>query len=476
MNVFVQPVASLAKEETRRLRWAFLALFVVGAGLRCFACFATLGITFPDEHQQFLEQAHRMVYGYGQTFWEQERGMRHPLYPALLAAPLAAMEAVGVRDPIIQGALLRWLVAVMCLGTWALFAWEFHRRGQKSMSLLLMFLFSLEPDIIYIHVHPLSEIAATIPFLLALVSMERRPFVAGVMLALSFGIRFQMGFIIAGAGVLVWIRNRCRFNRPFQMLTAGFILAMFGLGLTDWFVFKEWFHSPIEYARANLVEGKADQFGVYPWHQYLIWLGNDGWGVVAPLAVLVLFGVRRQWPIAVLAASFIVPHMMIGHKEARFMLPIAPLTLVLVAAGYEDICNRFARSYRSVFFVLALAGMALVAVVRLPQIPWQGETYRATAYLLRDAGRRADLTGIVVFHQNHAESPNFFFLRRNVPLLAVPEATFEALESEIGDDEWVVNYLICRTREASQFSQLEPVVIESREGFSLYRLTSVGKK
>src|SRR5262249_35005019 len=151
----------------------------------------------------------------------QERGVRHPLYPALLAAPLAGCEAAGIRDSIIQGAVVRLVVSLVVLWACALFAWEFHRRGETLTALLLMFVYALLPDVIYTQIHPLSETAATAPFLLALAWMERRPFLAGLMLGLAFGIRFQMGFFVVTAVFLVWLENGGRLDRPFLKMMVG---------------------------------------------------------------------------------------------------------------------------------------------------------------------------------------------------------------------------------------------------------------
>src|SRR5688500_9723123 len=100
MNLFARPILDAPLANTRRVFWAFVALFLIGVTARAVACAHTTGILHPDEHQQFLEQAYRMIHGYGKKFWEQDLGMRHPLYPALLAVPLRVLEAVGVRDPL----------------------------------------------------------------------------------------------------------------------------------------------------------------------------------------------------------------------------------------------------------------------------------------------------------------------------------------------------------------------------------------
>src|SRR5262245_4450966 len=250
MNVFSQPPAP--RPNDRPVRGAFLTLFFVGAALRGVASFVTVSIEHPDEHQQFLEQAFRFVHGYGETFWEQDRGIRHLLYPALLAMPLAALEAVGITDPFLLAALLRWGVSLLALVVCARFAWEFHRRGDTVAALLMMAITAVAPDFVYPHSHPLSETASTIPLLLALGWLDRRPFLAGVMLGLAFGIRFQVGFLVGALVFVAWLDCRFRFTRPVLKLGAGLALALTGLALMDRVAFGEWFHSPIEYVRANI--------------------------------------------------------------------------------------------------------------------------------------------------------------------------------------------------------------------------------
>jgi hypothetical protein len=473
MNLFACPVQTMPEAVTRRARRAFILLFVIGAGLRALASFQTISIVFPDEHQQFLEQAHRIVYGYGHHFWEQERGIRHPLYPALLAGPLAGFEAIGIRDSIIQGAALRWVVSLFALLACALFAWEFHRRGDTTTALLLMFLFALIPDVIYTHIHPLSEIGATIPFLLALVWVDRRPFVSGLLLGMAFGIRFQMGFMIAAMVFMAWIQNRGRFNWPFLKLMAGLGFAIFGLGLSDRLTFGEWFHSPLEYYQANLVEGVANQWGVEPWYQYLLWLGEGGWAIIVPIGIFVVAGVRREWALGLLAAGFILPHMLVAHKEARFLLPIAPLMLGLAAVGFSELCRRLDDRWRALAFIAVIAALAAVAVIRFPQIRWNNSPYRPTAELLHEAGKHPDLTGIAVVGLDRTECANYFFLRRDVPLIVVQETGPENLVGEPAAKNARINYLICPNIHSHKFAAYRPLAIMSSGDFTLYQLTRV---
>ena len=470
MNVFARPVQDMPEPLTRRLRWGFVALFLIGGALRCYASFTTLAIMHPDEHQQFLEQAQRYVYGYGHLFWEQTDGLRHPLYPRLLAVPLAGMESVGIRDSLIQGCLMRWIVSLIALFAWSLFAWELHRRGDTMASLLMMCTIAFAPDIIYIHIHPLSETGATITFLIALVLLGRHPFWAGALLAISFGIRFQMGFIVGATVIFVWVMNRCRFDRPFLRLSLGFALAMFGLCLADKIVHGGWLHSPVAYYDATVVRDLASMWGVEPWYAYILWMGNGGLALVVPLGLLVLVGVRREWPLMLLVVAFVVPHSIVPHKEGRFMLPVAPLMLALVSVGYSELARMCDVRFRRRLYGLALIGLIVVVVVRLPQILWNISPYGPTANLLHDAGKREDLTGIIICGADRSECGNYFYLRRNVPLVVVWEHPVEDLPKINAAHGGKINYLMCWKKYADQFEAYGPVKIAESGYYVLYQL------
>lgn len=470
MNVFARPIQHMPGSITYRLRIAFIAIFLLGVALRGYASFETLAIIHPDEHQQFLEQANRMVYGYGTIFWEQERNIRHPLYPALLAIPLATLESIGIRDPLLQGALLRWFVSILALLACSMFAWELHRRGDSVAALYLMVLMALTPDIVYWHIHPLSETGATTTLLLALVWLDHRSFLAGWFLGASFAIRFQMGFLIAAIVMFVWVRRRCIIDKPLLLLGSGLTISLACIGLSDRLMFGSWFHSPIGYYRANLIEGVANMWGVEPWYQYVIWLGHGGWPVIAPLFVLAVLGMKNGWPFAILAAGFIFPHMIIGHKEARFMLPVTPFMLALVACGFSTLCRQAPERFQKIILGLGFAAIAMLAIIRMPQIAWYIDPYRTTAYLFRDAGRQPDLIGIAYMGTDRSNCANYFYLRRDVPLLIIHQNSLEALKEAVASQKTQVNYLICATKDRGLYDSLKLSEIRSYNGFTLFQL------
>src|SRR5262249_49644211 len=158
----------------------------------------------------------------------------------------------------IRAGVLRWLMALLALAACARFAWEFHQRGDSIAAIILMTVTALSSDVAYAHSHPLTEIAASVPFLLALVWVESRPFVAGCLFGLAFALRFQTAILIACVVPLAWWGNGFRLKGAFARLSAGLGLALVCMGLADRIIFGEWFHTPIAYVRANFIGGVAD--------------------------------------------------------------------------------------------------------------------------------------------------------------------------------------------------------------------------
>ncbi len=474
MNLFARPVLEAPAGNTRRVLWAFVALFVVGASLRGIACIYTVGILHPDEHQQFLEQAYRMIHGYGKKFWEQDRGMRHPIYPAFLAAQLRLLEGIGIRDPLVQTGIIRFVVAVLTLASWAFFAWQFQRRGDTFTALMLMFLFALSPDIIFVQTHPLSEIAATIPYLLAVCWLDRRPILAGVMLGVCFGFRFQMGFLIGGTVFLAGLGTRFRPRGPFLRFVLAALGSLLILGIVDWFVFGRLFHSPIEYFYANIVQGMSRLWGVHPWYQYFEWFWEHGGVLVVSLLALMAVGAVCEWKLGFLLALFALAHIAVAHKEARFMLPVAPLAFALIVCAIKFGIDLLAVRRRPAATAVVVTVFVAIFIWRIDAISWEPRDprhgYRSASLLLYEAGQRPDITGIGVLGIHLAEYGNYFFLQRDVPMIGVIDAN----DPYFPDDPWLtdrrINYLIAPPHQIHLYEKYQPEPLSTRGGWTLYRV------
>lgn len=76
-------------------------ILVLALVVRIVVALSFQNIIAPDEVFQYLEQAHRLVFGQGIVPWEFQIGLRSWLIPIILAAPMALAHLVF---------LARWLV------------------------------------------------------------------------------------------------------------------------------------------------------------------------------------------------------------------------------------------------------------------------------------------------------------------------------------------------------------------------------
>ena len=80
--------------------WKFL-LPVLALAFAVRAAIALCGdfVLHPDEVMQYLEPAHRLVFGNGVTYWEFFYGARSWLVPGLVAGMLKVFDLVGLGEP-----------------------------------------------------------------------------------------------------------------------------------------------------------------------------------------------------------------------------------------------------------------------------------------------------------------------------------------------------------------------------------------
>ncbi|WP_198014241.1 hypothetical protein [Leptospira wolffii] len=153
------------------------------------------------------------------------------------------------------------------------------------------------------------------------------------LLAIASLFRFQAGVCAVALFSLVAYRSWKNRSPKDIYLFAGFSLALLVLtGIPD-LIFRGSFHSSIRsYISYNL--NHSAEYGVSPWFAYLpailgaslfpFFLGKyEGFGwrsVYSPLIPTILF-----------SGLFLIVHSAIPHKEERFLLPVLPLLLVLLA-------------------------------------------------------------------------------------------------------------------------------------------------
>jgi GPI mannosyltransferase 3 len=474
---------------TRAQRLAWWTILWLGMGSRMVVAPLTPGFVHPDEHQQYLEVAFGIVHGYHRSFWEYERGIRHYLYPGLLAGGIIALETVGIDQPLTQAAIFKWMISSGILAGIALFSWQWLREGKTAASFLLLAFFAFSPDIHYFTLRTLSEATSTVPLLLALWLLRRRPLAAGALCGLMFLIRFQTAFFIVGIAPIVawldWRRERegqsgaavFGDTAPAPWLSlrwgAGLAAALLAGGLIDRLTWGAWFHSPWEYFQANIVEGIASGFGVEPWYYYLDWAGADLFRVSPVLLGMMLLGAARypvfSWP----ALVFFMGHSLVGHKEYRFLWPAVPLAMCMAFLAFDDVLQwqkslAARRAWVAVFALSLLAGTAWQTY----RNPWKTARTGTAVVALDWIRRQPEVRGVLYDGISDADSGNYFYLRRNVPLWHRNEpGCLEPPDARTAID---YDYLVADIECAGKYSAWNPVLLWRVAEKGIFRIDPSG--
>lgn len=332
------------------------AMLALGAVLCLTAAWCTIGYHHPDEHFQIWEFANYKLgrISASELPWEFAEQMRPGLQPFIAYCISLFSAHVGLKDPFVQVFLARLLCASAAL--WVYWSWSKwlarnldSERSLRWMRLGLLF-FWLMP---YLNVRFSSENTSAIAFfgglLLLLKASENEKgqqgqwLLAGLFLALSFFFRYQIAFAGIGLGAWLFFQSRLKWKSWALLMVGALAGFMLGLG-ADYWLYGKWVLAPFNYFSSNIMEGKAAAFGVSPFWWYLTEMPI---ALVPPLSVVlvVLFALglwsRPKHVLTWCVLPFIVAHSAIGHKEVRFLFPMAMPFFFFVAAGWEYFSHRF---------------------------------------------------------------------------------------------------------------------------------------
>jgi hypothetical protein len=474
-----------------------LTLMLAGLLLRLAAVPASAGIIVPDEHQQYIEQSFRHLHGYGATFWEQDHGMRHPLFSMLLAGVLWVGEMIGLTNPHHLAAFQRLILCLASYGAFCALAWSLYRRGRPIAALALAFLLSGCIDLVFLQVRVISENACIAALALALAIQPRRPLLAGLLLGLMIALRLQSAPIAAGLWAwAAWqtfrrptpsvledgpscpsatetdrnVRPPVEMDRSFARLTVGLAAGIVISGAIDFAFYGDWFHSVLANFKMNVVENGASAFAVSPWYAYLLTCGSTMLRISVFALPLVAWGAIRRPAVAAIMALFVIAHSLIPHKEARFLWPLIPLGCLLLAAAFEDLRGR---GYFRRPVALATLALSLLApsLIRIPRIEWNSEHYFASTHALASIGQREDVHGVVLIDLPKYLAGNYFYLRHAVPIHYLTTATARNLPNDHAWRDGQLNYIVAPNASlpAEVRRQLETVASCGR--WQVYRRT-----
>ncbi len=296
------------------------------------------GYFHPDEHYQILEFA-----GYklglspaSDLPWEFDAKIRPAIQPALAYLVIKTMNIFSIFDPFTYALVLRlitsilfWLVITnLCL----YFLNDFKSAGGKKMYLLMNYFLWFIP---FISVRFSSEAYSAISFFGAVylilkskelteVKKNLNLLFAGLLLGFSFYFRFQMGFAIIGLGLWLLFIDRIKLPKLSLIILFG-VLALYCSYLIDQWFYQTPVLTPYNYFYSNIIQGKAASFGTEPWWYYFTSYINNGFPPSSFILLILFFLGIYLKPKSVMTwvvIPFIIGHLLVSHKELRFMFPI----------------------------------------------------------------------------------------------------------------------------------------------------------
>jgi GPI mannosyltransferase 3 len=352
----------------------------------CVTAWFSIGYFAIDEYFQVLEPV-RFALGQSESFtlpWEIREQLRPMLQPFLY---FAIAKVLGLRDAFVLGFVCRVVTGLACVGALSLYVrttlpW-FASDDEKRLHLRVATLAGFLP---YLFVRTSSETfslaAATAAFALllqgatspdwTLVARPRRLFLVGLLFGIAFEARYHTAFLTLA--MLVWMRRVSR--APWRSLAtvAGGGLAALVLGaFADRWGYGAWTFPAWRYFETNILEGAASYFGSDPPFAFF-WIlpANVFLPVVGALLVLavVAWWRERRHPLTWATLPFFLVHNLIGHKEERFVFPIALLATGLVTLALRSSPRLWSLRASIGAKAIAVASLATMLLLAFYPLGW----------------------------------------------------------------------------------------------------------
>lgn len=267
--------------------------------------------------------------------WEFETELRPWALP-LLFTPIMLIGKWLDLSPFTHVFILRLISGLFAFISYVFFSNGLSKRfksevGYRYFLLFLHFTFFIN----FFAVRTNSENWATSFFLFGLSFLLKQDskniLKASILLGLSFLMRHQMGFLVLGVGLHLLIIEKLDLKKWVLNFVAPIILIfLIELGIDSW-GYGHLSFSPYHYIYQNLILGKVNNFGTHPITFYF----TRSIQKTGPFGIFFfstffyyLFKKRRDqllWAVA----PFILVHHLVGHKELRFLFPVAPLLLAM---------------------------------------------------------------------------------------------------------------------------------------------------
>ena len=382
--------------------WTLLA---VGFALRLLAAFSSDWVYRADEIMQYLEQAHRFVFGAGFMPWEIRIGARNMLIAAPAVGILALCKSVG-GGPDCYVPAVELFYAAFSLALPAALYFIARRMHGETAGRAALILGCLWYEFVVFAPHLMPEQTAAIFILVGLACVPPRQalsadspasaksgarlLLAGLCIGLGGLLRLPYIPVAGLLGILILVKMPLR-SAPYVL--GGAVAALVLAGAADWAVWGGFLQSVFVYLETSSITGGFKGFGSTAWHVQIGRLTACSGGLWPLLFVMAAAEWRRRW------------------------LPLGGVAVLLVVHALAN-----THSYSHIFLALPLFALIFGGVVAHPPQFLRGflrgsgkKIAAAVLALLSLAGATHSLPGLSASFWPEIRQPRFFF--QQSPLL-----------------------------------------------------------
>lgn len=411
---------------------------------RFFVAVTSLPYLHEDQVFQYLEPAHRLVYGYGFIPWEYRFGLRNWLLPGFLAVVLSGFREIGIDQPRLYIPLLQVLGAVLSM-TSVYSSYVIGKNlSSKNAGLLAAVFVGFWSELTVFSTALVPELLAMYCGLSALALWsgpgERGHGIAiGILVGLCAVLRLQFAPVSLVILLLLW---HSRGWRIAGAAGASAIMVGIAAGVLDYFFWGIPFASFYNNVLFNFVYKIANTFGERTIIYYFAALAVHSLLLFALAGLYGLWKWRRFFSLLLVIGAVLIPHSLIGHKEYRFVVMAIPLLLILLACAATEIARLplltgdWLKPAHLVTASVALASAHLtVSKSELRRDP----RYEAALFL----SERPEVRSVVDFSSLRWSSGGYTYFHRNVPLL-FPDDLSPAMKANLAS---VASHIIVNKEE-----------------------------
>lgn len=407
-------------------RQIFWGMITLAAALR-FAAAIPFAVNWFDEIWQYLEPAWHIVEGPWIQTWDFRFGIRSWLMPELVAAPMALGRALA-PDTSLHLFLPRLMFAAFSL-TIVGAAMALGFRISRLHGIMAGFVTAVWFELVYFGPRILADTFGLALFMGAVwVLMGRRDApgprqfaLAGLLMGLCFIVRIQYAPALL---ILTIFTARTAWRTAWLPMILGGLGALcidaaanLAMGQTPFF----WMYEAI---RMNVVEGRADSYGVFPiWGYFAFYIVH--WSLLfLPVTFLTWLG-GRQYPVLLwIGIAHLASHSLIGHKEYRFVALSTAIFIILASFGVATLLQKLPAHRRTAATLGTMLFIALAsATLSLGQFRFNWSTEQGLAQAMEKAGKPDDTCGLAVFMGRDSVSASYALYRRATPIYKIDTVT-----------------------------------------------------